>query len=180
MSSRLLFGQGGPTDPPALWAAAPIVTDGGVAWGVLARLHPIAPAGFGGECRFVALHLVVTHSLGAVLRVTPLVDADALRGSASSVSTPLGTVSMVPVLVTLPQQGAPYTRITRTLTIPLLQRLTNDSSGVEETRQSPRGAQCAVLIESVGALGTGELFLDGAELEFEPVRKATFEPVTTG
>lgn len=180
MASRLLLGQGRTSGAPALWAATNVVTDGGTAWGVVARTRPIAPAGFGGACRFVFAHLVVTASMGAVLRVTPLLDADALAGAATTVATPLGDVTSVPMLVALAQQPAPYTRVTQRLTVPLLTRLVTSADGVEQTRTSACGTQLALLIESVGPLGTGELLLDGAELEYEVVRQAAFPTVTEG
>lgn len=173
MSTRLLWGQATLAGPPALWQTAMVTSDGGVALPVVLRTRAVAPAGLGGECVFAVAHLTIEWSLGASLRITPIVD-----DVRADLTTDLGTVSLVRPMLTLAQQvagpgGMP--RVTQTFSVPLVRRLL--VGGIEQSRWYVRGARLALLVESLGVLGAGDLAFDEPEVEYEVVQRSIFAPV---
>lgn len=175
ISSRLVWwGQARSAGNPSYWTNAAVTSDGGAVVSVRALTNTVAPAGPGGECAFMFAYLTVTATMSAQLRITPVID-----GSSGPVSTPAGTVSFVTPILTLSQQvGSPPQRVTTTFPIPLTQRLV-DAGGVERSRWYIRGSRLALLIESINTLGSGELILDGVDVEFDVLRRSLYASVET-
>lgn len=169
-------------DPPAfprVWRSSAATSDNGVPIVFVAKSLPFAPAGFGGECLFAWAYLTVTASLSAQIRVTPIVDESFADIPVASTG---GVIRVVRPILTLAQQTATLPgqmppRVTRTFPVPLLRR-TLTAAGTEEFRTFVRGARLQLLIESVGTLGVGELIVDGCDVEYDVLRKASYEPVS--
>ena len=183
MTRILLWGGSTHTpDPPSfpkVWRSSPATSDDNVPLKVVTESLPFAPAGFGGECLFAWAYLTITASLSAQLRVTPVVDGTV--ADIPLVSTG-GVIQVVRPILTLAQQTATQPgqmpqRVTRTFPVPLLRR-TLTADGVEQFRSYVRGARLQLRIESVGALGVGELIVDGCDVEYDVLRKASYEPVS--
>lgn len=165
----VLWGQGRTAGTPSLWQTSRGTTDGGTAFAIRALSDPLRPVGAGGECLFCFAHLTITATMAAQLRVTPVVD-----GVAAPVPLSGGEVQLVTPIVTIAQQsGSPAQRRTTTVAIPLVKRVA-DTAGRERGRWFLRGEALQLLIESIGPLGAGELFLDGVEIEHEVVRRSLY------
>jgi hypothetical protein len=65
--------------------------------------------------------------------------------------------------------------VSQVFPVPLVRRQMRN--GIEIARWNLRGERLAVAIETTGPLGVGELMLEGIEVEFTPVRKATYAAV---
>jgi hypothetical protein len=168
----LWFGQATLASIPKYWSSDDVNEDGGTAFPVTVTTMHVAPAGLGGECVFRKAWVTVTASAGCTLKLTPIID-----GSSDAVSGAGGTVSFVTPIFTMAQQGGtPAPRVTQTFPIVLSQKL--DVSGIEQSRWYCRGSRCAIKVETVGAVGSGELIIDGIELEHEVIRRSIFDAVT--
>lgn len=178
--SVLWWGEGRGAAGPRYWQAADVASDDGVANSLLLETNPVAPDGLGGEVAFTTVYVTVTAGASAVLKVTPIVD----DVEPVSTTTPDGAVlSVVSPTMTVPQQtgGPPVPTLTQTFQVPLLLQLVR--SGQVKTRWYPRGARCAIRIETQGAIGTGPFRIDGIELEYETLRnvqRGTISIPTTG
>lgn len=170
MSTRKLwYGQATAASIPAYWQAASVTADGGVAFGLRAESNILCPAGLGGECIFAWAYVTVTANAGATLRVTPVID-----GSTAMPVVPNGSLVLVTPTFVVPQLTGE--RVTTTFPVPMTVRLLN-GSGVEQSRWYCRGAQAQVRVESVGAIGAGDVILDGVEFEYAVVRRSLYPTV---
>lgn len=153
---------------PSYLKTADVTSDGGEPFALFYESGPWQPAAQGGECVFAWLRLTVSWSMGATIRVRAWVD-----GEDATVNLPDGSrLENVPVLLTLPQDGGTLQRQTQVVDVPLVRRQVLDE--VEVSRWFLRGQRLAFAVESTGALGVGELMLEGAEVEWQPVRKAIY------
>lgn len=149
-ASNLLLGA---LESSAVLAAGEGITDAGTAYKVLAVAGPIAPAGAGGECSFTMLRLVVTHTMGVTLLVTPIVDGVELTDAQVSVTLPTSTARTT----TIREVGLRRTRSTE--------------SGMVIGRFALRGTWFQVRIEAQ-AVAAGELLIEPPEVEYEVVRES--------
>lgn len=154
---------------PAYYQTTTVTSDGGQPFAFQYTTNPFQPASQGGECVFAWAHLTFSWSMSATVQVTPLVD-----GSSASLTLPDGSV-LAPLTATLllPQQGGNLQRVSQVFSVPLVRSKVN-ASGVEVGRWALRGERLQLTVESTGALGVGQLSLDGIELEYTPVRKANY------
>ena len=153
---------------PAYWQTAEVTTDGGVPFEMVHEFGPWQVNDQGGESVFAWLHLTFSWSMAATLRVQATVD-----GSRSTVTLADGsTLELVDSTFTLDQQTGTMQRLKRVFTMPLVRRQMR--SGVEVGRYYLRGERLSFTVYSVGMLGVGELMLEGAEVEYAPVRKAIY------
>lgn len=163
---------------PQLFQTDNVTTDGGEPFGFLYRTNPFQPAEEdgtvqGGEHEFKWVNLAIEWSMAATIRVTPI--ADGREADETLENDDL--VQNIPSTFVLPQQTGTLQRKSAIFPIPILRRQMRD--GVEINRFNLRGERIEFLLESTGALGTGELGVTGAELESEPVRKATYQTVNS-
>lgn len=206
MTYAVLWGQATLASLPKVWSSSSATSDDMTPIPFLCETAILAPAGLGGECLFAYAHITVSSSLSATLKVTPLIDGDAAasvqlastvvvravtvpatRGTSAvptlrSVTLPGSTIQVVTPIFALAQQTATLPgqvppRVTNTYAVPLLRKLV-DYQGIEQSRFFCRGARLSLRIESVGALGAGELIIDGVDVEFEVLRKAKFLSVS--
>lgn len=149
---------------PSVWQTSPATSDGGITFVPLALSNHLAPGGLGGEAMFYWAHLTMSWSMAAQLRISPVLDG-------VTDFTPLvvtgGTIEVVRPIITLAQQpgSANVQRRTETFAVPLLKKLV--TAGVERSRSALRGRRLALLLESIGTLGTGELILEACEIEHQ-------------
>lgn len=148
-----------------------VTADGGVPFGFKYRTLPWQPADQTEESVFYWANISISWSMSAVIRLTPFVD---------DISEPIvlddgSTLSNVPVVFTLDQQGGTMQRRVAVFPVPLLRRQV--AAGVELNRWALRGQRLQFLIESTGALGVGELLLEGDAIKYENVRKAIYASV---
>lgn len=128
------------------------------AFGLYAKSRVLAPAGVDGEALFCNLYLTLTWTAGATLRVTPIVDGIPYDGVDATDERKTLTLT------------ARAKRKTQTFVIPLTRRLVDPrDSAVTATRFYLRGGRFQVLMESVGILGEGDLILEAAVVEAEPM-----------
>lgn len=205
MTFTVLWGHANRAGLPKVWQSSSSTADDASPIACLAETAILAPAGLGGECVFAYAHVTVTSSLSGLIRVTPIVDGDVatvqmasttgIRAVSTpgervtstvptrrSVTLPGSTLEVLPISFALAQQTASRPgdlppRVTATYPVPLLRRLVSPQ-GVELSRFFCRGSRLALRIESVGALGAGELILDGVEIEYEVLRKSKFLEVS--
>lgn len=177
---RLLWGEGRGAAAPRYWQAADLATDDGQNNGVLLETNPVAPDGLGGEVAFTTAYVTITAGAAAVVRLTPVVDDADLSGLATAGS---GSLQVVQPTFSVAQQtgGPPVPVQTATYQVPLLVALVRD--GVVVSRWYPRGARCAIRLETLGAIGSGPFRVDAIELEYETLRnvqRGTITIPTTG
>lgn len=128
------------------------------AFGLYAKSRTLAPAGVDGEALFCNLYLTLTWTATVALRVTPIVDGIPYDGV--DATDERKTINLT----------ARATRKTQTFVIPLTRRLVDPrDSAVTATRFYLRGGRFQMLIESVGALGEGDIILEAAVVEAEPM-----------
>jgi hypothetical protein len=206
MSLSVLWGQAAKAAHPKVWQSSSASSDDGLAIMCLAETSILAPAGLGGECAFPYAHVTVTSSMSALIHVTPIIDGEeddiqllstvGIRAvsvpgervtssvpTRRSVTLPGSTVEIVrPTFATAQQTasrpGALPPRVTQTFPVPLLRRLVSPQ-GAELARFFCRGSRLALRLESVGALGAGELIFDGVEVEYQVLSKSKFLTVST-
>lgn len=156
---------------PRYFETADAAQDGGVLFGVRYVTAPWQPTAQGGENVFVWLYLTFSWSMAATIRVSPYCD-----GNAGAVTLEDGsTLEIVEPLFTLPQAGGSLQRQTGIFPIPLVRRHIRD--GVEIARYSLRGQRLQFAISSTGPLGVGECMLEGAQVDYRPVRKSIYPTV---
>lgn len=156
---------------PAYFKTAEVTSDGLEAFAFLFQTNPWQPSAQGGENLFYWAFLAVAWSMSGTIRVTPTVDGKEITRTLDD-----GTiVSVVRPTFELDQQEGSLQRKNRIFPIPLALQYVKD--GVVFTRTALRGERLQLLIESTSALGVGELMLNGVEIEYEPVRKATYATV---
>lgn len=149
-------------------ASSNATTDGGEPFRFQYFTNPWQPSAQGGENVFAWAIVTISWSLAATIRVQPIVD-----GLTDDVVLENGDlVEVIRPVFNLAQQNAALQRVSQVFMVPLVRRITR--AGVEVSRFYLRGERIQFLVESTGALGTGELLLEGIELEFEPVRKAIY------
>ena len=125
-------------------------TDAGVDIPVRMRTNPFAPAGASFDCTFERIYLTLTWSMDCVLLITPILDGTLLDEESWTVTLrrPASTKRQSRVFEKM-------LRRTKRSTIPYMYAL--------------RGTWFALLIETMGPLGEGDLIVDQAVLEFEPL-----------
>lgn len=171
MSRRqaLWWGQGRTSGTPAYYESSAIASDASTAFALLGKTATFYPFGRGGEALFRMAHLSVQHVASATLRVTPV-----LEHAQGTLSGATGTLTAMPATLILPQQaGEP-----RVAAYPIPLVMEYARSSVPIARVSCRGVGLALLIETVGSVGTGMLVVDAVEVEYEPLEKAQHETVT--
>ena len=176
----LVWGEGRGAAAPRYWQASDVASDDGVSNGIVLETNAVAPDGLGGEVAFTTAYLTITAGAGCTVKVTPIVDdvepvtTTTADGATLSVATPTFVV---------PQQtgGPPVPTVTMTYQVPLQMQLVR--GGLVTSRWYPRGARCAIRLETVGTIGTGAFRVDGLELEYETLRnvqRGTITIATTG
>jgi hypothetical protein len=130
----------GERDGPGIYELDRGHSDDGAAIEVRAESRPLGPAGPDGDCSFDRLYLMVTWSMAATLRVTPLLDEEPL-----------------------PWFDLELTGGAARKTAIFERELAMEKDGY---MAALRGTWFAVRIETVGSLGAGDLILDGAQLDF--------------
>lgn len=166
----LLWGEGRNATYARYWLADAVASDDGLPFSFTAESNDVAPVGLGGEALFTMAFLTVRAAAGCVLRVTPIInDEDVLTRA-----HPGGTLAIIRPLVTVPQQsgGPPTPMLTQTFEIPLWQELA--VGGAVKGLWHLRGERCRLRLESIGTIGTGAFRVEQCELEYEPIRRATF------
>ncbi len=148
MAPRLFFGQGGGNN---LYRSDDTAADdAGAGFDMLATTNRVAPAGAGGEAIFTVLWLALTYTMAVTVRVTPYVDGVALDSQQ----------------IALAAQAERTTKRWKVgLSVPLFDALLN-----EVARFAPRGVWFQAKVESTGGLATGDLIVEGVEIEHEVVR----------
>lgn len=163
----------GAAAPPLFWQTADVSSDGGVSFGFTYENDPWQPSAQGGENVFAWLFVTLSWSMAATVRVSARVD-----GGRAAVALPDGsTLEFVDFTFVLPQQGGSLQRRSGVFPVPLVRKQVRND--VEVSRWNLRGERLSVIIESTGPLGVGELMLDGLEVEYEAIRKAIYEEVTS-
>jgi hypothetical protein len=163
----------GPASAP-YFATADVTSDGGVPFTFSFITDPWQPAAQSGECLFTWAYVTLSWSMAATVRVYGIIN-----GSSASKVLSNGDL-LVPIrpIFQLAQQEGAMERVSEVFAIPLSRMQTR--GGNEITRFYQRGQRLQVAIESTGALGIGELMLEGIEVEFEPVRKSIYATVDSG
>jgi hypothetical protein len=157
--------------PPRYFESAEVAQDGGVLFGFRYVTAPWQPAGQGGENVFAWLYLTISWSMAATIRVTPYTD-----GTGAPVALPDGSVlENVSTLFSLPQEGGTLQRRTQVFPIPLVRKQVR--GGEEVARWNLRGQRLQFALSSTGPLGVGECMLEGAQVDYRPVRKSEYAPV---
>lgn len=168
----LLWGEGRAADYGRYWVATATASDDGVPWGLLMESNDIAPGGLGGECAFTMAFLTVRAAAGTVLRVTPVLNDTSM----AALAIPDGTVEVLPLSVTVPQQsGSPAPMVVQSFEVPLL--LAHVKGGIRQAVFHPRGERMRLRVESVGPIGTGTFRVESAEIEHQIMRRATFAAI---
>jgi hypothetical protein len=132
-------------------------TDDGVAYDLLGRSAPFAPAGIAGECAWFTVYVTTTHyDQTVVLRVTSRVDGV--------------EVDQTDLVL---NAGAPASRGEQQVhEIDLSQAYID--AGITRSRYAPRGVWLDVTVESVRRVGLGvgaRQIVDGIEVEYEVVQE---------
>lgn len=156
---------------PAYFKTAEVTSDGTEPFGFVFQTNPWQPEAQGGECLFDWAFVSVSWSMSGTLRVTPSVDGKGL----SEVFADGTVASVIRSTFDLDQQTGTLQRKNRVFPVPLAVQYVKD--GVTFTRTALRGERLQLLIESTSPLGVGELLLTGVEVQYEPVRKATYPTV---
>lgn len=160
--------------PPKYWMTADVTVDGSFPFSIFYKSNPFQPSKQGGENLFTWLFLSLSWSMGGTIRVRSFCD-----GKRDTLELPDGSiVRYIDTTFQLPQAEGTLQRKSAVFPIPLL-RLHESADGEEIARYALRGERYQFLIDTPDPLGVGELLVDGAELEYEPLRKAEYESVTT-
>lgn len=153
---------------PEYFQSDTVTADGGEPFEFSHTSNPWQPDSQGGECVFRWAFVMLSWSMAATVQVSFIVD-----GQSDDITLPNGDVlSMVTSTFVLPQQDGQLERVVQIFPIPLIRRVLRN--GVEVSRFYLRGEQLQIEIASTGALGVGELMLDGVQVDVEPVRKAEY------
>jgi hypothetical protein len=156
--------------PPRYFVSRDVAQDGGVVFGFRYVTAPWQPSKQGGENVFAWLYLTCSWSMAGQIRVTPFCD-----GLRDPVTLPDGSqLAVVQTLFSL-EQSPDGERVTRVFPVPLVRRAVR--AGEEVARWHLRGQKLQFALTSTGPLGAGELMLEGAEVDFRPVRKSEYAPV---
>lgn len=157
--------------PPRYFESGDVAQDGGVLFGFRYVTAPWQPSAQGGENVFAWLYLTFSWSMAATIRVTPYTD-----GSAAPVTLADGsTLEVVSTVFSLAQAGGSLQRQTEVFPVPLVRRQVR--GGEEVARWNLRGQRLQFALTSTGPLGVGECMLEGAQVDFRPVRKAQYASV---
>ncbi len=158
---------------PQYFQTSQVTSDGGEPFGFTWSSGPWQPSAQGGENVFAWAWMTFSWSMGAAIRVTPIVDDET-----GDLDLPDGSVlQTVRSTFQLPQQGASLQRISQEFPVPLVRRVSKN--GIEKARYYMRGQRLELLVESTGQLGAGELMLDGIQVDVQPVRRAKYAPVVS-
>lgn len=124
--------------------------DGTTSYNFRARTTPIAPQGFGGECLFRNLYVVLESLSGGTMNVTPIVDGLKCETIQVTVDGENPEREVYEIPLTLPYEVA----------------------DVEVSRRGVRGTwvQALIVAEDTERLGFG-ITIEGVEVEYEPVRE---------
>ncbi len=168
--SHVLWGQMRGSSPSAYYRSGETPDDVGapIPWRV--ESNPIYPAGPGGEVVLRELPLILRHTMGGTVKVSPIVNGEVLPQRSTVIGGLTYTVETLPVRAVLPQQAADAEMRTCSLVIPLVRRLLVE--GVEVARWYLRGERFAVRIEPEGAFGQGSLTVDGVQIDYVELRRA--------
>lgn len=165
---------------PQYFQTANVTTDGGEPFEFSHTTNPWQPSGGGaeptaqgGESVFKWAYVTLSWSMSATIRLSGIVD-----GSDQDITLDNGdVVQNIRTSFVLAQQGGSLQRQTAMFPIPLLRRTLRGDN--EVLRVALRGQRLQLLIESTGALGVGELMLEGVQVDFDRVRKAIYLPVVS-
>lgn len=156
---------------PAYYKTSEVTNDGSEPFGFVFQTNPWQPEAQGGECLFSWAFIAVAWSMSGTIRVTPTVDGKAITQTLDD-----GTVvSTIRPTFDLDQQEGSLQRVNRIFPVPLAVQYVKD--GAVFTRTALRGERLQLLVESVSDLGVGELMINGIQVEYEPVRKATYATI---
>lgn len=160
--------------PPKYWQNSDVTVDGAVPFAILFKSNPFQPSKQSGDNSFTWLFLSLSWTMGGTIRVRSLVD-----GKRTQVDLDDGSsIRYVDTTFQLPQVAAGQPRRNGIFQVPLL-RVHQAADASELARYALWGQRYQFLIDTPDPLGTGEFFVDGAALEFEPQRLAEYEPVAT-
>jgi hypothetical protein len=156
---------------PGYFKTSEVTNDGEEPFVFRFQTNPWQPVAQGGENIFSWAFISVAWSMSGTIRVTPTVDGKEITETLDD-----GTVvSVIRTTFELDQQDGTMQRVNRIFPVPLAMQYVKD--GVTFTRTALRGERLQLLIESTSDLGVGELMLNGIQVEYEPVRKATYATV---
>lgn len=129
----------------------------------LARTVRFFPAGFQGEAVFTQFWIGVSTDMDALtLRFTPIVDDVVYDGT-------LGNPDLRQQVAIAETPGTLRTfKFEFALYLPY-----DDGVDADALRTALRGSWFQLLIDTIGGLGIGDLFIDQPEIEFEVVREST-------
>lgn len=153
---------------PQYYESASVTSDGDQPFTFQHTTNPWQPTAQGGENTFQWAYLALSWSMAATIQVTPVVDGDT-----AALTLPDGSqLKVLTSVFSLPQQPGSLQRVSQVVAVPLARAQIRN--GVEVGRWYMRGERLQLTVQSTGPLGVGELTLDGIEVEFEAVRKATY------
>jgi hypothetical protein len=153
---------------PQYYQSDTVTADGGEPFEFSHTDNPWQPDSQGGENIFRWAFVTVSWSMAAQMQISPIVD-----GQVEDITLPNGDVlSLVLSTFSLPQQDGSLQRQVQVFPVPLVRRVLRN--GVEISRFYLRGERLQLIVESVGALGVGELMVDGIQVDVEPLRKAIY------
>lgn len=153
---------------PEYFQTADVTSDGVDEFGFVYETNPWQPTAQGGEQEFAWAYITLSWSMEATIRVTPRADNDELVQDLGDA----GVLTTVRSTFTLAQQTGEMQRVRQVFPVPLVGELVRD--GIPRGRWKLRGERLALIIESTGPLGVGELMVEGIQVEYEPVRKAIY------
>ena len=137
---------------------------------VRVQSNPLAPAGPSADCTFDRLFLTFTWSIGVVLKVTPIVDGEALEDASYQITL-----------------DRPDTRQRRSRVFERILRRVAYRGNIESFKYVPRGTWFAVRIETVGPrrLSLTDLAIVGTPGEADPftgevIQDADYPPRAPG
>lgn len=160
---------------PQYFQTADVTTDGGEPFQFKFQTNPWQPDAQGGECVFAWADITPSWSMSGTIRVSAYAD-----NNGDPLEMPDGNIlENVRSTFLIDQQGGNLERVSEIFPVPLVRRLTT-SDGDEISRWYLRGQRLTVILESTGALGVGELLLEGIEVSYDPVRKAVYATVDSG
>jgi hypothetical protein len=158
---------------PQYFQTANVTSDGAETFAFFYETNPWQPSQQGGENVFAWAYVTLSWSLSAQVVLTPIVDGQ----SAAVVLADGSSLVNISSSFQLGQQGGTLQRISEVFPVPLVRRQMR--SGAEVARWYLRGERLQIAIETTGPLGVGELMLEGIEVEYTPVRKAIYAPVSS-
>lgn len=116
----------------------------------VAQASPLAPGGSDADCGFDRLFIVLTWSMPATVRCTPIVDKVDIAAAVFDIE--------LPAVAAGTRRSHVFERMLR---MPFL------VDGVESYRHAPRGTWFALRMETVGGLADGDLIFDEVVLEYD-------------